>query len=172
MLWKINDLSRRALTFWHDFRTGFKIKKNKKRYIVSWCVNNELSLGRNPPTLLHYLSVSPCHVWLCLQLMSCQILPVFHKEMQGNLEGESSSLSEVTKGFSSRQPFNYRPISLPSNSNKLLEKLMFKRVNWFFLGETFIANSLDSVRIIQLNMQYSALLTKNSWQRVSGDPWK
>ena len=31
--------------------------------------------------------------------MKCQILPVFHKRIQGNLEGESSSLSEVTYGF-------------------------------------------------------------------------
>ena len=32
-------------------------------------------------------------------MMQCQILLVFHKGIQGNLEGESSSLSEVTKSF-------------------------------------------------------------------------
>jgi len=32
--------------------------------------------------------------------MQCQILLVIHKWIQGNLEGESGNLSEVTSGFS------------------------------------------------------------------------
>ena len=31
--------------------------------------------------------------------MTFDVTPVFHKGIQGNLEGEASSLSEVTSGF-------------------------------------------------------------------------
>jgi len=36
--------------------------------------------------------------------MQCQILLVIHKWIQGNLEGESGNLSEVTQGFSPGTP--------------------------------------------------------------------
>ena len=36
--------------------------------------------------------------------MQCQILLVIHNWIQGNLEGESGNLSEVTKGFSPGTP--------------------------------------------------------------------
>ena len=36
--------------------------------------------------------------------MQCQILLVIHNKIQGNLEGESGNLSEVTQGFSPGTP--------------------------------------------------------------------
>ena len=80
-------------------------------------INNSLHLARKYARILMKGCVEEGLKWL---LMQSQILLVIHNWIQGNLEGESGNLSEVTWGFSPCTPAFVRGHYLFREANSFL----------------------------------------------------